>query len=194
MSKITIGITGGIGSGKSSICKVLETLGYPIFYSDNVGKELLVSDNALKNAIREEFGESVFDGNVIVRSKLGAIVFNNKEKLSVLNKLIHPKVGQAFVKFKQNSTRSLVFKETAILFESNDKSCDFVWSVITDKAERIERVIKRDKVNEDQVLARMNNQFTDEQRISLSDAVIDNNSGSLVIPQILHLISKLETK
>lgn len=193
MNKITIGITGGIGSGKSSICKALENLGYPVFYSDNVGKDLLKSDDRLKSEIRKEFGEKVFDGNEIIRAKLGAIVFNDKEKLEKLNQLIHPKVGQAFQNFRNQSKHHIIFKETAILFESGDTSCDFVWSVITNKEERILRVIKRDKVEETAVIARMNNQYTDEQRIKLSDEIIDNNSGRLVIPQILDLLSKIET-
>lgn len=193
MTKIIIGITGGIGSGKSTVCNVLENMGYPVFYSDVIGRDLLKYDEEVKSLIFQEFGEEVFEDGYIVRSKLGAIVFNDKNKLEILNSLIHPRVANSFKHWVSIQSKSIVFKESAILFETKDNSCHFVFSVITDLKERVERVRLRDGVTKEEVLVRINNQMTDNERKVLSDAVIYNNTDDLIIPQILNSISTIES-
>lgn len=191
-TKTIVGITGGIGSGKSTICRVLNKMGYPVFYSDQIGRELLKENDVLKSEIREFFGEDIFEGGEIVRARLGAIVFKDKEKLNHLNSLVHPRIREAFYTWVNNQKSKIVFKESAILFESKDTTCDVVCSVVTHIEERIERVMKRDSVSREDVLSRINHQMSDEERIRLSDYIIDNNSDSLIIPQILKLVSSIE--
>ena len=191
-TKTIVGITGGIGSGKSTICRVLNKMGYPVFYSDQIGRELLKENDVLKSEIREFFGEDIFEGGEIVRARLGAIVFKDKEKLNHLNSLVHPRIREAFYTWVNNQKSKIVFKESAILFESKDTTCTAVCSVVTHIEERIERVMKRDGVSRDDVLSRINHQMSDEERIRLSDYIIDNNSDSLIIPQILKLVSSIE--
>lgn len=193
MNKVIVGITGGIGSGKTTICNVLEAMGYPVFYSDLQGRQLLASDEILKSSIRDYFGEVVFDGNEINRGRLGEIVFNNKEKLNYLNSLIHPRVKSAFTNWVNEQKSELVFKESAILFESNDSSYHKACSVVTDLEERIRRVTLRDEVKRADVLSRINNQMSDDERIEKSDFIVYNNTTQLIIPQILKLISSVES-
>ena len=150
MSKTVIGITGGIGSGKTTVCKIINQMGYPVFYSDQSGRVLLEEDEELKEDIRAYFGDSIFKDGVIVRARLGEIVFNNKEKLDYLNSLIHPRVRNAFLTWKDKQENKLVFKESAILFESKDTSCHYICSVVTHVKERIERVMNRDGVTRDE--------------------------------------------
>jgi len=190
--KIIVGITGGIGSGKSTICNVLDKMGYPVFYSDEVGRSLLKNDQQLKSEIRAYFGDEVLENGEVVRPKLGAIVFKDKVKLEYLNGLIHPKVRKAFTNWVDVQNSQILFKESAILFESNDTSCDLVCSVITNIEERINRVRKRDGANREEVLSRINNQMSDAERIHRSNKIIDNNNDQLVIPQILSIISSIE--
>ncbi len=187
-----IGITGGIGSGKSTVCDAINKMGYPVFYSDTQGRLLLRDNHELKCEIRDYFGDDVFENDEIVRSKLGAIVFNDKEKLDYLNLLIHPRVKRAFVNWVSIQKSLIVFKESAILFESKDTSCDQVWSVITELEERIYRVKKRDQVSREEIISRINNQMSDKERIHLSNKIINNNKYSLIIPQIIKHISALE--
>lgn len=190
--KIIIGITGGIGSGKSTVCNVISKMGYPVFYSDIQGRLLLKEDELLKREICDYFGEEIFENGEIIRAKLGEIVFKDKEKLNYLNQLIHPRVRQAFSKWVGEQKVKIVFKESAILFESKDTSCHQIWSVITDIEERIERVKKRDKVSREEVEVRINNQMSDVERIQLSDQIINNNRTSLITPQILKFILAIE--
>lgn len=192
MSKTVIGITGGIGSGKTTVCNIINQMGYPVFYSDLSGRVLLEEDEELKAEIKAYFGDAVFKDGSIVRARLGEIVFNNKEKLDYLNSLIHPRVKNAFLTWKNKQESKLVFKESAILFESKDTSCNYVCSVVAQVEERIERVKNRDGVSRDEVLSRINNQMTDEERIALSDFIIKNNSRDLILPQIVKIIASLE--
>lgn len=193
MNKVVVGITGGIGSGKSTVCRAIEAMGYPVFYSDEQGRFLLKEDADLKSEIRQRFGDSIFENDEIVRSRLGDIVFNNKEKLKDLNALIHPRVKRAFSQWVENQKSAVVFKESAILFESKDSSFHKSCTVITNVEERIRRVSVRDGVTRDDVLKRINNQMSDTERIRLSDAIIYNNTSNLIIPQIIKLISSIES-
>lgn len=192
-NKIIIGITGGIGSGKTTICKTIQKMGYPVFYSDQAGREILSNDVELIDKIASHFGDSVLDNNKqIIRSKLGEIVFNNSKELAYLNALIHPRVKKLFINWVEESEAQFLFKESAILFETNDKSCDFVCTIFTNLDERVKRVMARDKVSKQAVLDRMKNQWDDKQKVKLSDFVIYNNTHDLIIPQINSLVTDVE--
>ncbi len=183
-----VGITGGIGSGKSTICKVFAQLGIPIYDADSAAKLLYDKYPELKQSIKELVSEEAIDKNGNVnRKKLAEIVFNNEEKLSVLNKLVHPLVKLDFKNWA-DSHRGFpyVIKEAAILFESSsNKDCDFVISVISPIELRMERIRHRDKKTKAEIESIMSRQITDEELIKRSDFVIYNDEKQMVIPQVL---------
>lgn len=193
---LKVGITGGIGSGKSIICKVFKQLGIPVYSADQVAKELLLSDETLRSKVLEYFGSSIYSGLGELNTKhLSKIVFKNIKALEKLNSIVHPAVREHFDKWynKQLSTGSVsvdnppyVIKEAAILFESNaHRELDLVISIFTPTDIKIRRVMKRDGMKENEVKQRMKSQMSDEEKIKLSDYVIINDDRSLVIPQIL---------
>ncbi|RTY88917.1 dephospho-CoA kinase [Flavobacterium sp. RSP49] len=176
MTKI-IGLTGGIGSGKTTLAKYFESFGIPVYIADAEARKMMESAVILK-AIKNEFGSSVFEINLLNREKLAKIVFEEPEKLEKLNAIIHPAVKKHFDQWiLQQETAPFIIYEAAILFESGrDKECDFIITVTAPLELRIQRVIDRDKSNRDLVLKRINTQLTDKQRIDKSDFVIHNVS------------------
>ena len=190
---IKVGITGGIGSGKSTVCKVFRTLGIPIFEADPVAKELMNADPILREKLIHLFGESVYLTNqTIDRKYLSGIVFNNPSLLVQLNTIVHPAVRKSFEDWCETQQSPFVIHEAAILFESGFyKMMDKTIAVVTDEAERIQRVMKRNTISEEQVRQRIRNQWTDEQRIKLADFVIGNNDKELIIPQIIEIDKKI---
>jgi dephospho-CoA kinase len=174
MTKI-IGLTGGIGSGKTSIAKHFMSLVVPVYIADDEARKIMQSEAIIK-ALKMNFGDSVFDGNSLNREKLAAIVFNDPEKLSALNAIVHPAVKEHFQKWLvAHKKAEIVIYEAAILFESGSyKMCDSIITVTAPVESRIQRVIKRDNSSREAVLKRINAQWTDEQRASKSDYVIEN--------------------
>lgn len=192
--QLTIGITGGIGSGKSTIARVFESMDYPVYYADNRAKDLMLTDNTLIKEVKKHFGLDVyFEDGSLNREKLGQIVFNDKNKLERLNSLVHPAVGRDFSTWISKQSNTILFKEAAILFEIGTyKKMDYNILVTAPKQERVARVMKRDKVTKEVVLARMKNQWEDEKKIPLADFVIDNGGDLLVIPQLLKVLNQLK--
>ena len=187
-----IGITGGIGSGKSTIAKVFMSLSYPVYNSDTKAKELINSNEELINSIKLSFGNDIYNSNGLDRKKMASIVFNNPEKLELLNSIIHPAVGKDFEKWIDSQNTSFILKEAAILFETGIyKSLHKTILVSAPQETRIERVIKRDNTNQEEVLSRMNNQWSEEKKTELADYVIDNSGNKLVIPQVLEIIKQI---
>jgi dephospho-CoA kinase len=187
-----IGITGGIGSGKSTIAKVFMSLSYPVYNSDTKAKELINSNEELINSIKLSFGNDIYNSNGLDRKKMASIVFNNPEKLELLNSIIHPAVGEDFEKWVDSQNTSFILKEAAILFETGIyKSLHKTILVSAPQETRIERVIKRDNTNQEEVLSRMNNQWSEEKKTELADYVIDNSGNKLVIPQVLEIIKQI---
>lgn len=189
-----IGITGGIGSGKSTACKVFKVLRIPVFEADQVARQLMTSDPEVRSQLTHLFGPATYlPDQSIDRKYLSGIVFNNPSLLNQLNSIVHPAVRQAFDKWLQDQQAPYIIHEAAILFESGFyKMMDKTIAVATDEEERIQRVIKRDGTSEEQVRQRIGNQWTDEQRIKLADFVIGNNDNQLMIPQILEIDKKLK--
>ncbi|MFT4694964.1 MAG: dephospho-CoA kinase [Urechidicola sp.] len=187
-----IGITGGIGSGKSTIAKVFMSLSYPVYNSDTKAKELINSNEELINSIKLSFGNDIYNSNGLDRKKMASIVFNNPEKLELLNSIIHPAVGEDFEKWVDSQNTSFILKEAAILFETGIyRSLHKTILVSAPQETRIERVIKRDNTNQEEVLSRMNNQWSEEKKTELADYVIDNSGNKLVIPQVLEIIKQI---
>lgn len=176
MTKI-IGLTGGIGSGKTTIGNYFRSLGIPVYMVDDEGRKITDREDVVRQ-IENIFGSSVIENGKANRKKLSEIVFNDKDKLRQLNQIIHPAVRKNFEDWmKDQQDQPFIIRESAILFESGrDKDCDFIISVIAPMEERIKRVMQRDQVSRESVLERINNQLTDEERISKSDFIIENSS------------------
>lgn len=190
-TKQIIGITGGIGSGKSVAANILNSMGYPVYNSDDRAKILINKDSSLILKIKESFG-NVYNTVGLDRQKMANIVFNNPEKLALLNSIVHPAVGHDFDLWVDKQSSSLVFKEAAILFETGIyKTLDKVILVTCPLPIKIKRVMERDSVSQEDVENRMKNQWSDEQKIKLSDYVIDNSGNKLLIPQVQKILNHL---
>lgn len=186
-----VGITGGIGSGKTTACKVFEVLGIPVFYADTVAKEIMIQDELLINGVKETFGkDSYFDDGTLNNRHIAAIVFNNQNELAKLNALVHPAVFRAFDSWEAavNPDVPYTLKEAALLFESGSyKMCDTTILVTAPIDTRIQRVMLRDGVSAEQVKARMDKQLSDEDKAKLADYFIYNNETQSIIQQVLSL-------
>ena len=191
MTKI-IGLTGGIGSGKTTVANYFKELGIPVYIADVEGKKITESPKILR-AIKDAFGSAVFDEERLNRQKVSQIVFNDSEKLKLLNSIIHPEVEKHFMNWVNNhSNFPLVVKETALLFESGSyKKCDFVITVIAPLEDRINRVIKRDAITRENVLKRIDNQWSDEDRIRNSHYIIDNTDRKTIERQVKEILKKI---
>lgn len=174
MTKI-IGLTGGIGSGKSTIAEYFASLGVPVYIADDEAKKILYTPEASLE-IKQAFGDVVFTNGIPDREKIAKLVFNDPEKLSRLNSIIHPKVSEHFLEWvHNNSTAPFVIKEAAILFESGSyKNCDEIILVTAPVETRIQRVMQRDNVTRERVLERMANQWNDDKKAALSNYIIEN--------------------
>lgn len=190
---LKVGITGGIGSGKSTVCRIFAVLGIPVFEADRIAKQLQDSDPEIHRQLVDLFGTSVYlPDNTLDRKYLAGIVFNDITLLHRLNAIIHPAVRAAFNEWCLHQHAPYVMLEAAILFESGlYKLMDRTIVVSTDETERIQRVMKRDKITEELVRQRIRNQWNDEQRKKLADFVIYNNDNQLIIPQIVEIDKKL---
>lgn len=174
MTKI-VGLTGGIGSGKTTVAKIFNEFGIPTYIADDAAKEVMQSDVILSD-IRSTFGDKIFDNNVLDRKLLADIVFSNPEKLRQLNAIVHPAVAQHFENWlKQHQNHPFIIYESAILFESGgDKKCDVVITVTSPEPLKLDRLLKRDTTTLAAIQQRMAAQWTDQQRIAKSDYVIEN--------------------
>jgi dephospho-CoA kinase len=190
---LKVGITGGIGSGKSTVCKVFSILGIPVFEADKVAKELMNTDRLISDQLIGLFGTEVYLPNRTVNRKyLAAVVFNDTSLLSKLNDIVHPVVRNAFFSWCDQQNAPYIIHEAAILFESGFyKLMDKTIAVVTSEHERIERVMKRDDVTIEMVNERIRNQWNDRQRTELADFVIENNDDQMIIPQIMEIDKKI---
>lgn len=181
------GITGGIGSGKSTAAKFFEELGIPVYNSDTRAKTIQNENSEVKVKIIAAFGEEAYNENGLNKPYLSKQVFQNNEKLKLLNSIVHPAVFQDFENWKKAQKSDIVMKEAAILIESGSyKDCDVVISVVVDIETRIARTIERDGLSREEIRARINNQISDEERIAKSDFIIDNNGD------LAHLKNEVE--
>ena len=191
-----VGLTGGIGSGKSTVLKYFVNLGAKAFIADIEAKKLMNSNTELISEIKQLFGEEAYVNNELNRAFIANQVFKDKEKLKKLNALVHPKVKTHFQKFSEENKNEIIIYEAAILFESgSDKICDYIITVVADIEERIRRVLKRDNVERKQIEARINNQMSDEERIERSDFVINSYNFDATQEQvkaIFDILLKLE--
>jgi dephospho-CoA kinase len=187
-----IGVTGGIGAGKSTVGRVFEILGIHVFYADEESKQLL-SDPIVKLEVMKLLGVNVYLDEVADRKKIAHIVFNNKETLKSFNAIMHPAVNRRFKSWLyQQHDVPYIIKEAALIFETGiEKDLNKVIVVAAHMDLRIRRIQSRDGITEEQVLLRMQNQWPQEEKIRLADFIINNNDEQPIIPQVLTLHEKL---
>ncbi len=185
--RLQVGITGGIGSGKTTVCRLFEVLGIPVYYADERAKQLMVEDEALVRQIRDSFGDKAYtEEGQLNRAYLADIVFSNPEKLQQLNALVHPAVGRDSRRWHEEQTDApYTLREAALIFESGSfRQLDKVITVTAPKELRIERVMRRDQVDREAVTARMENQLPEEEKVKRADYVIYNDGRRSLIHQV----------
>lgn len=186
---ISIGITGGIGSGKSIVCKVLECLGYPVFYSDVEAKRNMLENLDLISSIVGAFGKEAYTDKQLNRTFLANQIFSKPDLKEKLNALVHPTVFQSFEKWKLEQHSKFVFNESALLFETGSYSrFDEIWLVTANLETRINRVMKRDSISREKVLERIDNQLKEDEKMKFSCKIIQNGENNFVLKQVLSLI------
>lgn len=189
-----IGITGGIGVGKTFVSKVFCKLGFPVFFADIQAKKCMTESLDLKNAITIKFGNEIYKKGILQKEILGDIVFNDRLKLGQLNKLVHPFVQIKFEKWQKQQTAPFVLKEAAILYESGTNvGLDAVICITAPIKTRLKRVMQRDSCTKKEVLKRMENQMPQIEKENLSDFVIVNDGKEKLLPQILDICKKINS-
>jgi|SRR5664280_449690 len=183
-----LGITGGIGSGKTSVCRVFSVLGIPVFFADTEANMIMNSDGKIISEINKLASDDLYSGGALDRKKLASMIFNDQYLLRKVNSLVHPVVFDKFMHWTAIQTTPYVIMEAAILFESGaSELVDRVATVIASVEERIARVTKRNTLSREQVIERINNQMNDSERIKRSDYVINNSENEMIIPAILKI-------
>jgi dephospho-CoA kinase len=189
---LKVGLTGGIGSGKSTVARIFETLGIPVYYADAAAKRLMNEDVDLRQAIIDHFGEQAYRGAELDRTFIAAHVFGDKEKLKILNGLTHPVTIRDSEEWMSKQTTPYAVKEAALIFESgSEKNLDYVIGVSASEELRISRAMKRDDINLDKVKERMAGQLNEEEKMMRCDFVINNDEVHPLIPQVLKLHDQL---
>ena len=189
---IKVGITGNIGSGKTTVCKVFETLNIPIFNADEAARKVYLNDNVKKEVISLLGTESYYN-NILNKEYVAKKIFNNPSLLESLNKIIHPATFDFFYKWVEKQNSYYCIKEAAILFESGaDKTVDYVICIAAPLELRINRILQRNKnLSKEDVLGRMKNQWQEEKIIALSDFIISNDEKDSVIKQVIAIHNKI---
>jgi dephospho-CoA kinase len=191
----TIGLTGGIGSGKSIAARILETMGVPLYRSDEEAKRLTNTSPVIRKALTARFGDKLFAGESLDKPLLASLIFTDKENLQFVNSVIHPVVFNDFLQWKQQQellSQPFIAIESAILFESGlDGAVDVIFLVSAPLETRIARVEKRDQINRASVLNRIRSQQSEEERIARSDYVLINDGLQALLPQIENSLKKL---
>ena len=189
---LKVGLTGGIGSGKSTVAAIFETLGIPVYYADKEAKRLMIEDEGLIQSIKNLLGEESYINGILNREYIAAIVFNDPKKLEQLNQLIHPLTVSDSLNWMSQQTTPYAIKEAALIFESKSEShLDVIICVSSPEPLRIKRVMERDRINEDAVRQRMSHQMSEEEKIKRCDFVITNDEPFLLTRQVILIHKKL---
>ena len=192
---IIVGLTGGIGSGKTTVAKAFKALGIPVYIADEEAKKLMHKSKIIKRKLNQLFGDKAYVDDQLNKPFIANIIFNDKTFLQKMNAIIHPRVAKHFEKWVLKQDAPYVIKEVAILFENGGHQiCDYVITVTAPKALRIERLLKRDNTSKENIEAIMKNQWTDNEKVKLSDFVIDNVSLHKIKEQVLEIHQKIINK
>jgi dephospho-CoA kinase len=185
---LRIGLTGGIGSGKTTVAKIFEALSIPLYYADDAAKRLMNTDNALKQGIIDLLGREAYNANGLDRKKVSALLFNNPEKVKAMNALVHPVTIQDAVLWMQQQTAPYAIKEAALIFESgSEKELDYIITVTAPESVRIQRIRERDHLDEDAIRKRMQHQLPEAAKIEKSDFIVVNDGTQMLIPQVVEI-------
>jgi dephospho-CoA kinase len=183
-----LGITGGIGSGKTSVCRVFNVLGIPVFSADAEAREIMDSDFEIIEKVKGIAGKNIYESGSLDRIELARLIFNNEDLLKQINAVVHPVIFNHFSIWEKTVSAPYVIMEAAILFESGaSKLVDRKVTIVAPVEERIERVVRRNNLTREEVISRINNQMDDEDKIRLSDYVIYNSEHEMIIPSILKI-------
>ena len=189
---LRLGLTGGIGSGKSTVAQIFEVLGIPVYYADIAAKKIMNEDKGLRSAITNIFGEQAYENNILNRKYVSSIVFSDPAKLQQLNALVHPATKKDAETWMQQQTSPYAIHEAALIFEAKvSDRLDLVIGVSSPIELRIKRAMDRDNVSREEVLKRMDQQLDEELKMNKCDFVLINNEQQLLIPQVLELHEKL---
>jgi dephospho-CoA kinase len=187
-----LGITGGIGSGKTTVCRIFRVLGVPVFVADLAAKDVMDNDDGIRNRVNTIAGKNLYVTGSLDRKELAGLIFNSPEKLHSINELVHPAVLDKFKEWSDNSDEPYVIMESAILFEAKaDALVDRVLTLSAPVEERIARVMGRNDLSREQVLERISNQLEDEEREEQSYYVINNADNEMILPDILKIHSDM---
>jgi dephospho-CoA kinase len=187
-----IGITGGIGSGKSYVSRIIKSMGFPVYHSDESAKLLMESNPVIKEGLQLLFGESIYEKGELNKNKLAELIFESPELREKVNALVHPIVRADFAQWASNQSKEIVFNEAAILFETGaNTNFDASILVIAPEAIRIDRVMKRENCSRELVLKRIHSQWSDEQKSSLANFQIINDSVSPLLIQVEKVLEKI---
>ncbi len=190
---IKVGITGGIGSGKSTVARIFETLHIPVYYADERAKWLMNNNQKVMHSIEDVFGRESYINGALNREHIAHLVFNDQDLLARLNAIVHPAVQQDALYWHQQQTSPYTLQEAALFFENGSyASLDKIILVTADKELRIERVMKRNGFTRHEVLSRMNNQWEDDEKRAKSDFEIINNHQQSLVDQVVQIHSKLK--
>ncbi|HVN58780.1 MAG TPA: dephospho-CoA kinase [Bacteroidales bacterium] len=183
-----IGVTGGIGSGKTTVCRIFSALGIPVFAADIDARNVMETEPEVIEKVNQIAGRDVYRGGDLNRSELAAIIFNDRELLEEINATVHPVVRRNFESWQRTQDTDYVILEAAILFESASfRNVDRIITVIAPVEERIDRVVKRNNLSREQVGDRIKNQYDDDYKVARSHYVIDNSDNRLIIPEVLRI-------
>lgn len=189
---VRVGLTGGIGSGKSTVAQIFEVLGIPVYYADVAAKRLMNEDAVLRSAITNIFGKQAYVNNILDRRYISSIVFSDPAKLASLNAVVHPATKKDGEAWMQKQTTPYAIHEAALIFEANvSERLDHVIGVSSPTELRINRAMERDKVDRDEVLKRMSQQLDEDLKMSRCDFVLFNDEQQLLVPQVLDLHENL---
>ena len=192
---LRIGLTGGIGSGKTTVAQIFEVLGIPVYYADSEAKRLMNTDPELKEKITGVFGADVYRGGELNRAYLSKLVFGDPEKLAQLNALVHPATIRDTNSWMNKQTKAYAIKEAALIFESGlEKYFDYVIGVSAPQSLRLERVRQRDNSSTEEVLQRIENQMDEKEKISRCEFIVVNDGIQAVLPQVIAIHEVLITK
>ncbi|MBD3637079.1 MAG: dephospho-CoA kinase [Crocinitomicaceae bacterium] len=190
---ISVGITGGIGSGKSYVCQIIETMGYPVFYADAEAKKIINEDPSAIRAVTSVFGTEAYNKDGLNSTYIAQKVFKDNSLREELNAIIHPRVRQRFNDWALKSGSKIVFTEAAILFETGSyKNYDFICLITAPYDLKISRVKKRSGLSEEEIKSRMDSQWSDEKKIPLADFIIINDESEPLLPQVVNMIKQVQ--
>ncbi|MCX8471600.1 MAG: dephospho-CoA kinase [Chitinophagaceae bacterium] len=189
---LQIGITGGMGTGKSTVCKIFQSLGVPVLNTDELAKQLYLSNAFLQQKIKDAFGENTFDNNILNKKLLAARAFSSAEKTTLLNRIVHPFVFAAIEDWQRHQNSKYAIRESALLIESsNYTKLDYIIGVTSAMPVRLHRIIVRDKCSTQEAIDRINKQMPDELKSKFYHFTITNEPDKLLLPQVMQIHQQL---